>query len=1033
MTLAVISNTLVMAVNENIKKIIIFSRSKLVPNTRKALADFSATLDIKIQVFDDEALESLILKYIDKKEIKNFFPHFSKIENKEFKFRREVDQFLSSEVQLHAEQVNHSQDKSNPRSFQVDANTPCVFQITVYPDIKKHSLSLDLSKIIAKGKDFNFVNRNKLDIRKGKITKELEAGELYSLRINFIPIKIGEQEIPCVDIFVDNKKFTTTNPEKYKVDKITRPFLIGEKINQFLVNLRKNISSSNRIHTSIISGKSGVGKSRSMEESINILHEENFQICKLDGKENRCNSFNSFAINILTQLWRLPNPEIFLEEKCNEECNKNFHDIIEFCLAPERIVPDDVFQKTCQLVKDGIIKQTRVAIFIDNVQSLDKKSIALLREMVNQTGKFGQISIFLTFNTEEFIYSKEAASFYKNISEELKDSNALLFELEDFTDAEVNLFIDQHLKYIGDDFSVMRPELIKLIKKNILNRPLDLYLFFKLLHSEGIAKLEEGIFSISDFSEFNTALLGINKETYGILNKRFAILESDSEAIDILHILRYWGDIGISTLTDTLNFDIDKIDSLLEECWLKKLSNGKIGFYHPKIERFIIEKQNFNKKRLLEKLESFDGFHNQPLIKFILNSSKKELLTEAIEAIAKINTDIPNPRNKMYATSVYNYITDCGVHPSIYVKVSEKTCLLMAEKNHNDTIKYLHDFCELLKNHKPEEDEACAYFQVIRQHGSFLADDNTDEAINILINGLRKLKDFTYLSTEKRNFICMNLKNRLCVCYRRKQKYKEGCENGEEAAQKAKELGNIAFECLCYLDLGYLFFGLEKYKEQTIKYWRKAIEILTQNEERIKKEDKSIFYVALVAKAYLKAIDEEDYESAISMVEDNLKTASEEFSLSTEIKSLFQKIIFETKINPLNFKDIFFLIENYLDKSQVMYDAKSQRAGFHLKGITLERENCSTDTEHYGKGNAFEMFKTALELLKQKTYFSASDEALIWDTGYLCKEKGFKFPFNDSQLINMNSYKEFCQFISNNNYQSKPFMIFSDESFNYPT
>ncbi|MDR0231054.1 MAG: restriction endonuclease [Dysgonamonadaceae bacterium] len=1042
--LAVISKTLVMAINYQINRIIIFSWSKLTPNTLKELANFSSVCNTQLQIFDDGLLEALIIKHINSKTIKGFFPNLNEQKLQNIALKAKVDQFFCTDIHIDSSQVDHSKDITNPRSNQIYINTPCSFQITIYPNnIEPANIIINLDKLLDKEYELGILNKDKLNIDKDdKISKKLEPGEIYSLRIYFAPSKKGNHEIPICSIIVNNEKLKT-DVVKFNVGRLSRPTLVGANIEQELKKIHAKISSNNLVYTTVINGLSGVGKSRFLEECISKLLKENYRICKFDGRSIQCKNFNTFVVELLTQLWRLPNPEIFKEECTSLELStskddystySNLYEVIKICTFSEQTSVDNIKDKIYHLFIEGFLKSSRIAILIDNVQSLDNKSIALVRELVKQTGRIGQNVSILAFNTEDLIYSHEAFSFYQNLKEELTiDSNGSFFTIDEFSEKEIKLFVDTHLKSISTEltFSQQYPSLFALICDHIQPRPLDLYLFFHLLTDKKVVELDDGIFYIDDFEEFNKILRGVEKNTENILEQRLVKLYNDEECLNVLIFLLYFGEVDIDSLADCLGIKYETIEKLQDGCWIKESTDKKMEFYHPKIERFIISKESaFSKEK---KAKIFTILSNNieiekfPLVNFVLNPSKAPILHKAIDKLLELST--LNARNKLFATKIYNYITNkfSNVSPSIYLRAIQKICDLTAENNKSVKIEKLSCFNEKLKDYVPADSEATSYFHVIRQLASYLCDEAPYNSINIINDGLCRLNELKgNFPSEVVDFIQMNLKNRLSFCYRTIRNEEKAKKIGEEALAIAKKINNIPFICLCYIDLGYTFLGFAKDKNRLIEYWGEAVRLYRHHRENIFQVDFSIALGVMIVEAYLYAIENEEYTKAINKAEEIISLSKECFYMHTEILGILSKTIFEFKLYPNTYNEIITLADNLIDKCLISYDSKNQSKGYHLKAIALSKQG-RRDKE------AFVNFKYGLKILEKKKYLSVSDEALICDAVFFLKQhRNLEDQMFSYDIVKRKRGYNKLQDFGKIDELITPFMIFADNEYNFP-
>ena len=102
-----ISKTLVMAVNNKIKQILVFSYSPLVPSAIMHLSDFANRTNKAILVIDDNNLERLILKHLDESGFKRFFPSFDNVYELQPISDLLIDRLISNDIGLSRYQFNN--------------------------------------------------------------------------------------------------------------------------------------------------------------------------------------------------------------------------------------------------------------------------------------------------------------------------------------------------------------------------------------------------------------------------------------------------------------------------------------------------------------------------------------------------------------------------------------------------------------------------------------------------------------------------------------------------------------------------------------------------------------------------------------------------------------------------------------------------------------------------------------------------------------------------------------------------------------
>lgn len=1036
--LTVISKTLVMAINENIKRVLFFSYSKLTQGTRRELSRFSCAADMVIQIFDDDLLEELILKNIKDRRLRIFFPGLTKIDYPKISAHHVFKQFFSKNVEISANQLLTEEKGLTQRSNRVDVNQPCLFELTVdAQSTKKTNIQLDVSELLREDK-FVLINEAKLHINNNIIKRCLFPGEVCAFRFYFTPMVVGSQIFPSIPITIGCCNYRTT-PIKIEVTRSVRPVLIGQRVQDYLDEFKKCISSSNFVQASVVFGNSGVGKSRFIEECTSKLLAEDYRICLLDGKSSRCHDVNKFVIELLVQLWRIPNPDIFDDadtfEAVLEPCDRieeKMHKVIRRGLNTILFQEADLAD-VCLLL-EKIITSKRVAILLDNVQSLDALSLLLVGKIFDLIGRIGQGQFVFSFNNEELIYSQKASSLFVKFAEQRANRHIHLYRLEEFSKNDVKMFVDTHLGGISASrrFSQQYPLLFEKICEHIHPSPLDLYLFFKYLWDDGIAVLDNGIFFINDFQRFNTALISLTPELRDILTYRFHKLEQKEEVLRIFLFLSFVGDVAPQEICQLLHVDYEIIDELINGCWLRLDNLGRIDFYHPKIacflldkNDFLIAKQGYEVARYL-KQEGYDVRY--PILDFALAApiDKQALLDAALQQIKRIT--IADARNQMLARKLYSYIIQQSLSelsPSLYLEYIHHICLLVAREDPKIIIDCFAKLNDILVNYKPYQSEINIVFQLIRQQASYLCAIDPLQSIHILKNGLLRLNDFGAEYDAYKQFIEMQFNNRLSYCYRMLSNRTQAEKFGLEALYVAEALGDETYVCICNIDLGYIYYGDIKDKDNLIRYWKRAVECYRKNEVYMLNHEYHLAFSCMLLESYIVALEERDYAKATDLLDTVIQLAREKIGcIHHEILGLKAKAIWSIRQNT-KLGNVVMLLDSMIDRCLISSDDKNLIKAYHLKAIALDYMKEKELSQSH--------FLYALTLLSKKKYCSISDKALLWDAAAFYNKQGIRSSSLVKSSFDLTLWKKNgIDYFENQNWEMCLFMLFKDQQYNYP-
>jgi hypothetical protein len=178
---------------------------------------------------------------------------------------------------------------------------------------KAIDLSLDLSEFALFSNELGVLNIKSLNLNRNNEYKlRLKPGQVHSLKIFLSPaVKIAQ--IPSISLRY-GKHRSQLPPLSINITNLNRPSLVGSRMENSLEDFHRKISTANNVITTVVSGKSGVGKSRFLEEAEIRLLRQNFTVIQIDGQSGQSRSFNSFAASLLSQIWRLPNPRLIKNE-----------------------------------------------------------------------------------------------------------------------------------------------------------------------------------------------------------------------------------------------------------------------------------------------------------------------------------------------------------------------------------------------------------------------------------------------------------------------------------------------------------------------------------------------------------------------------------------------------------------------------------------------------------------------------------------------------------------------------------------------
>jgi hypothetical protein len=1011
------AKTLVMAVNNSIDSIIIFSYSPLVKNAQIHLGDFATMTNKSIQVFDDSKLEQLMFKHLSGREFKKYFPGFVYLHQNTFTYSSYLSySFLSNDITIEWSQLNEEQTQE--RNIVTKRNTPCLYELCFISNLTtREDLKIDFSSFFTNTGQldyrFNFVNlptlllenQNKIELDSARdeientnYIRTVIPGQIFSLKLYFIPIEVGELVIPPINFHFGDIKEQFAQ-KKLTVSNLASPPLIGAEIHETIHNTDLAISSNNRVVFQIVCGGSGVGKTRYAKEIIDRLLKYNFRVNILDGSTSNCDNFAKFVVELLTQLYKLPNPykfenkditiNLLEEEGAYTEKDEIVYSIIKQCIHNNEIDKEDLKKKLIPVLFKLILER-RSALIIDNVQALDDDIIDLLYRLLELNNTVGQNFIMYIFNTDTLDLNSKSWAFYN----QLQNSSLLnksFVSITPFKPTDVRLFIDSTIR-IKDNkqFSTEHQGLFRQIVKDIPARPFYLSQFIDLLFQDEIISLDKGEFYINDISSLDRQLKTLSNKETDILTARLSRL-TDTQ-LNVLSLIIYLGEIDFVLLKSLLPNDIDAIEYLTDANFLIK-EYDKVKIIHSLMDNFLVQKAEeyckFLKAVIKESILSNAFLRKQYPHALFSISSESHLFDSAILKVLRLSEI--STRNQFYAKKILDYIyfSPKGLKPEQYLFAINKILSLVCHDNRKIFLSKLLEMWEFLEDYIPTSNiQAVHYIEIARECGSFLTVyGQYDASIKILNEAISKVKSHV-TDSRTRNKLIARLTNRIGVNFKQALDYNKSKKFLLFALELSTKSESVVEEYLTYIDLGYIFYG--RNKEKTIEYWKNVHDLSVENEEKILNEDPDTGLACILIKSLFNGISG-NYQNAIIIANKLINMAQNECSIYYELQGRRAKALFEFKLD----YPVVVLEEQLMQIISISSGAKIFKYhlfAYHLLAVIYEQQGkIEKTTRHY---------QYILQQIKNKEVFKPSLEAclLISDSKKHYSKYELVFPLKEYEV-----------------------------------
>lgn len=862
----VVSSTLVMAMLEKVKKIYVFSQSKISERMVEELLEYSNLTQIEVTVISDQELEKQILKYRSdpRLEFEKFFPSGAMPNDKKsatFDFYITTDKvqyFLGDIVKISAI-IKNTCDKK---------------------DINTFSITLDKERFAKIG----------LEYISGEFSKAYSLAYCKVQRIDF-KFRIAKYNkvisVPTITITDSNNVSLQSNECKIECSKLVRSFLVGQSLN-IVRNFSLNKITSRFI---VIDGKSGVGKSRLLEE-LDITH------LKLGYRTTKIDLENVSGIDavkkMIANLYKLP----FVHLDADYVVNDTEDDVNK--ILYER---DYDFDKNCQIIADVIYKKAvneKCFIGIDNIQEADLTVIKIINSIISKSDGeevgFQSCIFCLCFNTERLMPIENM-----ELNLKLKGLTRYYFtvkpfnEQSDFSNEENNstdnlckqfIFSCLHISHCNHETECLLLELAKCCSFN----PLHIQQTLQYIVDNNLVNISSNDCSIVDIHKYNHiihesfALEDIFLRRYNLLIDNCSVA-SEQDFKDIIILLCYLGEIEKHLFIRIFKKTDDVLRLIVTGFIID--NDGKYVFAHSKLKRFFEKKFEINEDAFytlpthLAKSVYENTLENNPMHwaakfdykddPFTRDDAQRSLLfLKHCDCDIKfllilyrmtIYANFFNLRDKLFIMSkvISKYEKKFGV---------EKTIKVFAEKFFE--FEQSADLCI-------EADDEI-YIDLVRiiANKYILLHDNK-EGYRILENALNSLKKRNIKPNHK---LLSILYNRLSVCAGSQNRQSEARDLAKRGLTEAKRINDLHNIIENLADLGYSYYKLNK-REKCIKIWDRIYQyhnLLLKSESISEGEKQFSIYKCSCNRALLHMLQQsKNMKSAISYLEDNVASITRPF------------------------------------------------------------------------------------------------------------------------------------------------------------
>lgn len=909
LALSDVAKTFVMAIAEDIKKVMIFSISPFTEVALQEISLFTDKIQYELKVYDGKALDTLMYKYIDKVNLSNDF-------KRDFLLTYQPEKDITT---FSCITRNNYLDELPNRHFYIGDLVTYNFYFKNNTSTRvniKYTFSMEQLP-----DELLLISADNLS---GNNFIELDPGSYIQCSCRFRILNY-KKRLRLFDVHYEvNEEIGIIKGKYIECDWIAEVPLLGESREQ-LQKLKQDSIGNPELSVINLYGHSGVGKSRLMKEILNAYQDNNYKTIFIPVHETRDNGAFLIRklISVIKNLPYIP----------SEDITVNSDELIYQVLYNTKYNILENLDTILQLIYEALYAQRQVVVVIDDLQFGDSLLLSVVRNILNSVN---QKIILVTGFNEDYIYTGTNAQrlFAQIKSYSLPNQN---IELKDFDSTTAKQYIHNCL----DKNLLIENRLDKTINmfiEHIGTNPLLLHQTILYLAQKHILEKNEAYFFIKDIENFHRTIKDLNPNFKDLLVHRHKALQDNISKdayyfyLILTKILSVFRRIPLRLYKEMFNTKTeDWIAQLIALGFIKYNDIGDIVFYHQKLESFYfdlnMEDSVITKASDIVQTLSDSYFHE----KIILKEQAK--LLQEIDYFSALNhlDDVDYNNELRYISAIYRSNDLFQIENSQLLSVTERYYRIIQQHRgiRYELENYKKTVFKLLNNVAKYKEFASLLWRItLTCVNAFIQLYKEEEALKLLIQYEACIDSFDCIGQEKKNILAA-LFNRYGVIYNtfnNSQKaeyyYKESLKLGLEIQDKYKIIE-------AYSDYGSLFYDKKGQLWKTLYYWTKLFSYYkkcepSQYEYLMPKCYYHKIYVYLLLKKYKKA-------------EQLLNEYKELYWAQTnghyKVKILFINIVLEMLKTKNDCEEIKFLLNQAEDECVCIGTVREYYKVFYLKAL----------------------------------------------------------------------------------------------------
>ncbi|MBD5555313.1 MAG: hypothetical protein HDQ95_08260 [Roseburia sp.] len=944
-----VAKTFVMAIAEDVKKVMLFSISPFTEIAIQEISSYTEKINYEVKLYDGDALNALMFQYINEINLSN-------------DFRKK---FLLSYHAANQLTVFSSIIKNNYQNESAE-NFFCIGDLFTYQFYFKNNTDHTI--------DVTFcINDSQIPEELLLITESTESqGDILTIEIGsyakcsytFRIINFRQNLCLFGLSYSINGKSYFLQGKNIKCEWIAEVPLLGEG-RQYLQKLRQQFIESNELTLINVYGNSGVGKSRLIREIRNTYENLNKKIIFIP-VQNTSDNGKVFIRKIVSMIKNLP----YLP---GESIQVNSKELVYQILYNSQFEMEQNFEEIFFFIYKSLAGKQKIIVAIDDLQFGDSLLIKSVKNILRTANS--NIVLITGFNKDYLFSGTNADMLFKILKAHAGTEYNQNIELSNFDSPIAKEYVynclDRNLLYDN-----RLEKTIDLFVQFCGTNPLVLHQTILYLEQKRILEKAGDSFFVSDVEAFHQIVQTLTPELRDVLRERHKLIKENFSSDAYIHYLTFMIILSVFRKVTLKMYYLlfsgepeEYLHQLLVLGLIKYNDDGDLTFYHQKLESFYYgfptsELNSTNIKEVVERIPN--NFFKE---KFVICEKINEISQHEFEhALFSIDT-VEHGLEYRFVTAIFLKVNHFNISKEDFLKVME--CYYRVVQRHKGIrykiSEYEDEVHNLINDTKKYSDYAELSWRI------------TLTCVNALIqlhlnkNALEILKIFESHITEfncsenRRKNIQSALYNRLGVIYTTYNNIAKADNYLRLALKLGQETGDKYKIIEAYSDYGSLYYDKKGKIRKTYKYWNKLFSLYEKTN--------GVSYEYLIPKCYYHKIYvfllQHKYKKAECLLKEYRSLYWGETEGHYKIKIIFMNIVLEMVKNhnpgKADLDELIMLINRVEDECVFNGTVREYYKVFYLKAIYF-----MIFTKEYGK--AYENFQIAF---KEIMDFDMDSELMI--------------------------------------------------------